>query len=174
MLMPSGEDIRNGVVIHAKEQTIQKTGFYKNSVEHKYTYSGVMYQHPAWGFSSPKDHIGVYLINPSTEYIGGGAEKLDLNGPCAWGSNNTIQVYWTSGHYGGGANTDIPAGEDWNRVVGPIFVYFNSIDDPKDPIAGRPRQVHRQLWQRLCWLCPRSGMTTLSHSGMTQWRRRRQ
>jgi rhamnogalacturonan endolyase len=133
MFTPSGEDVRSGVVIHAKEQTIQMTGFYKNSVEHKYTYSGVMYQHPAWGFSSPKDHIGVYLINPSTEYIGGGAEKLDLNGPWAWGSNNTIQVYWTSGHYGGGANTDIPAGEDWKHVIGPIFVYFNSIDNPKDP-----------------------------------------
>ena len=133
MFTPSDEDVRSGVVIHAKEQTIQMTGFYKNSVEHKYTYSGVMYRHPAWGFSSPKDHIGVYLINPSTEYIGGGAEKLDLNGPWAWGSNNTIQVYWTSGHYGGGANTDIPAGEDWKHVIGPIFVYFNSIDNPKDP-----------------------------------------
>ncbi|MGP8260603.1 MAG: polysaccharide lyase family protein [Acidobacteriaceae bacterium] len=133
MFTPSDEDVRSGVVIHAKEQTIQMTGFYKNSVEHKYTYSGVMYRHPAWGFSSPKDHIGVYLINPSTEYIGGGAEKLDLNGPWAWGSNNTIQVYWTSGHYGGGANTDIPAGEDWKHVIGPIFVYFNAVDHPKDP-----------------------------------------
>ena len=133
MFTPSGEDVRSGVVIHAKEQTIQMTGFYKNSVEHKYTYSGVMYQHPAWGFSSPQKHIGVYLINPSTEYIGGGAEKLDLNGPWAWGSNNTIQVYWTSGHYGGGANTDIPAGEEWKHVIGPIFVYYNSIDHPKDP-----------------------------------------
>jgi rhamnogalacturonan endolyase len=133
MFTPSSEDVHSGVVIHAKEQTVQETGFYKNSVEHKYTYSGVMYRHPAWGFFSPKDHIGVYLINPSTEYIGGGAEKLDLNGPWAWGSNNTIQVYWTSGHYGGGANTDIPAGEEWKHVVGPIFVYFNSIDNPKDP-----------------------------------------
>jgi len=46
MFTPSGEDVRNGVVIHAKEQTIQETGFYKNSVEHKYTYSGIMYRHP--------------------------------------------------------------------------------------------------------------------------------
>jgi rhamnogalacturonan endolyase len=133
MLTPATEDMRAGIMVHAPEQTILKSGLYKNSVEHKYTYSGVMYQHPAWGFSSPKDHIGVYVINPSTEYIGGGAEKLDLNGPYAWGSNNTIQIYWTSGHYGGGANTDIAAGEDWNRVVGPIFVYFNAVDHPKDP-----------------------------------------
>jgi len=133
MLVPSGDDIRNGLVVHAKEQTIQKTDLYKNSVEHKYTYSGVMYRHTAWGFSSPTDHIGVYVINPSTEYIGGGAERLDLNGPFAWHSNSTIQVYWTSAHYGGGAIATIPAGQDWKRVVGPIFVYFNAIDNPKDP-----------------------------------------
>ncbi len=141
MLTPATEDMRAGIMVHAPEQTILKSGLYKNSVEHKYTYSGVMYQHPAWGFSSPKDHIGVYVINPSTEYIGGGAEKLDLNGPYAWGSNNTIQIYWTSGHYGGGANTDIAAGEDWNRVVGPIFVYFNALDHPKDPTQAELDKV---------------------------------
>ena len=27
----------------------------------------------------------------------------------------------------------IPASQDWKRVVGPIFVYFNSIDNPEDP-----------------------------------------
>ena len=37
-----------------------------------------MYKLPAYGWSSTKDHIGVYFINPSTEYIGGGASKLDL------------------------------------------------------------------------------------------------
>jgi rhamnogalacturonan endolyase len=67
MLTPATEDMRAGIMVHAPEQTILKSGLYKNSVEHKYTYSGVMYQHPAWGFSSPKDHIGVYVINPSTE-----------------------------------------------------------------------------------------------------------
>jgi len=133
MLTPATEDMRSGIMVHAPEQTILKAGYYKNSVEHKYTYCGVMYRLPAWGFASPKNHIGVYLINPTTEYIGGGAEKLDLIGPFAWGSNNTIQVYWTSGHYAGGANTDIAAGQDWKRVVGPIFVYFNAVDKPRDP-----------------------------------------
>ncbi len=81
MLMCSNEDVRNGVVIHAKEQKILLTGIYKNSVEHKYSYNGVMYKLPAWGWSSTKDHIGVYFMNPSIEYIGGGAAKLDLVGP---------------------------------------------------------------------------------------------
>ena len=87
MLMCNNQDLRAGVVIHAKEQRILSTGIYKNSVEHKYSYCAEMYKLPAYGWSSTKNHIGVYFINPSTEYIGGGAAKLDLvchMGPPSW------------------------------------------------------------------------------------------
>ena len=131
-LVPSTQDLRDGVVIHAKEQKILGTGIYRNSVEHKYSYCAIMYRLPAWGFSSTKDGVGVYLINPSTEYIGGGAEKMDLIGPWAWGSNNTIQDYWTSGHYAGGAQCNVAAGQEWRKVIGPIFVYFNALEHPKE------------------------------------------
>ena len=133
MLVPSMQDLRTGVEIHAKEQHILSTGAYKNSVDHKYSYCAIMYRIPAWGFSSPTNHIGAYFINPTTEYIGGGAEKMDLIGPFAWGSNNTIQDYWTSGHYAGGAGCNVAAGENWKKVIGPILVYYNALADPKDP-----------------------------------------
>jgi rhamnogalacturonan endolyase len=130
MLMSSamGGPGGRGITIHAKEQSIYTSGIYKNSVEHKYTYNSQMYKLQAWGWSSTKDHIGVYFINPSNEYIGGGPEKLDLIDHLT----GTLLDYWTSGHYGGGAGNHIPAGEDWKHVVGPIFVYFNSLDSPKD------------------------------------------
>ena len=129
MLMVNNQDLRAGVVIHAKEQRILSTGIYKNSVEHKYSYCGVMYQLPAYGWSSTKDHIGVYFINPSTEYIGGGAAKLDL----VCHMTATLLDYWTSGHYAGGAGFNVPAGQDLKKVVGPIFVYFNSLENPETP-----------------------------------------
>ena len=128
-LMIANGDSRTGVVIHAKEQSILLDGVYKNSVEHKYSYCAVMDKLTAWGWSSTKDHIGVYFINPSNEYIGGGPEKLDLVAHMG----ATLLDYWTSGHYAGGSGNNIPAGESWKHVVGPIFVYFNSLDDPKDP-----------------------------------------
>jgi rhamnogalacturonan endolyase len=129
MLMCSNADERAGVVVHAKEQRILSTGIYKNSVEHKYSYCAEMYKLPAYGWSSTRNHIGVYFINPSTEYIGGGAAKLDL--VCHMGA--TLLDYWTSGHYAGGACCSIPAGENWKKVVGPIFVYCNALAEPKDP-----------------------------------------
>ncbi len=129
MLMCNNQDLRAGVVIHAKEQRILSTGIYKNSVEHKYSYCGVMYKLPAYGWSSTKDHIGVWFVNPSAEFIGGGASKLDL--VCHMGA--TLLDYWTSGHYAGGAGCNIPSGEKWNKVIGPIFVYFNTLANAETP-----------------------------------------
>jgi rhamnogalacturonan endolyase len=137
-LMTSEDDLRKGVVIHAKEQRILTSGVYANSVEHKYSYNAIMYKLTAWGWSSTKDHIGVYFINPSNEYIGGGAEKLDLIDHMS----GTLLDYWTSGHYGGGSGNHIPTGEDWKHVVGPIFVYFNWLADAKEPTQADLDKFH--------------------------------
>jgi rhamnogalacturonan endolyase len=76
-------------------------------------------------------------MNPSTEYIVGGPERLDLidhmTAPGAASYRAIILDYWTSGHYAGGASNSIPAGEEWKHVVGPIFVYFNALANPRDP-----------------------------------------
>ena len=47
MLESTPQDWGTGVVIHAKEQRILSTGYYKNSVEHKYSYNAVQYKIPA-------------------------------------------------------------------------------------------------------------------------------
>ena len=133
-------------MIHAKEQSIYASGIYKNSVEHKYSYNAPMYQLQAWGWSSTKDHIGVYFINPSNEYIVGGPERLDLidhmSAPGSPLYKAILLDYWTSGHYGGGASNSIPAGEEWRHVVGPIFVYLNSLADAQDPSRAEVDQLH--------------------------------
>jgi len=83
-----------------------------------------------------------------------------------------ILDYWTSGHYGAGDNTEIPAGQEWKRVVGPIFVYFNSLADPKIPpgpnsISSRPPPAVA------CPPSPQSGTTTALPSGTTRSKSRR-
>jgi rhamnogalacturonan endolyase len=105
-----------------------------------------MYKLQAWGWSSTKDHIGVYFINPSTEYIVGGPERLDLidhfSAPGSPTSQPIILDYWTSGHYAGGASNSIPAGEEWTHVVGPIFIYLNRLSDPKNPTPAELDKLH--------------------------------
>jgi rhamnogalacturonan endolyase len=113
-----------GIQIHAKEQHILSSGLYKNSVEHKYSYCAEMYKLPAYGWSSTKNHVGIWFINPSMEYLGGGPTRIDL----VCHLNATMLDYWTSGHYAGGAACNIPANEVWSKVVGPIFVYCNALE----------------------------------------------
>jgi rhamnogalacturonan endolyase len=128
-------DWGTGVVVHAKEQRLMNTGPYKNSVEHKYSYAGVQYQTPAYGWSSTKEHVGVWFINPTIEYLSGGASKCELD--IHWGDNDNpdpiILDYWRGTHYAGGATCNVAAGEEWSKVVGPIFVYVNALAEAQTP-----------------------------------------
>jgi len=132
MLEAAPTDWGTGVVVHAKEQRIMSKGVYKNSVEHKYSYSGMQYRTPAYGWSSTKNHIGAWFINPTVEYLSGGPTRIDLD--AHFGDNGDpepiILDYWHSGHYDGTRAT-IAAGEEWTKVIGPIFVYVNSLDSPQ-------------------------------------------
>jgi rhamnogalacturonan endolyase len=124
-----------GVVVHAKEQRIMSQGPYENSVEHKYSYNGVQFKIPAYGWSSTKEHVGVWFINPTTEYLSGGATKLELQ--THYGDNGNpdpiILDYWKGSHYGRNTSLNVAANENWSHVVGPIFVYVNSLDSFKTP-----------------------------------------
>ncbi len=67
--------------------------------------------------------------------MSGGASKQEL--VCHFDANDNpdpiILDYWRGTHYGGGAQCNIAAGEDWSKVIGPIFVYCNALADPKIP-----------------------------------------
>ena len=122
-------DWGTGVVVHAKEQRILTQGVYQNSVEHKYSYTAVQYRTPAYGWSSTSRHLGIWFINPTIEYLSGGATKQELD--CHFGDNDDpdpiILDYWRGTHYNGGAWCNVAAGESWSKVIGPIFIYVNSL-----------------------------------------------
>lgn len=124
-------DWGKGVVVHAKEQRIMAQGVYKNSVEHKYSYSGSQHMNRAYGWSSTKNHIGMWFINATAEHVAGGPRRIDLD--AHFGDNGNpepiILSYWHSGHYFGN-NTPFAQGEAWHKVIGPIFIYANSLDKP--------------------------------------------
>ena len=167
MLECSPQDWGAGIVVHAKEQRILTTGVYKNSVEHKYSYNAVQYKIPAYGWSSTKHHVGIWFINPTIEYLSGGASKQEL--VCHFDANNNpdpiILDYWRGTHYGGGASCNIAAGEQWSKVIGPIFVYCNALADPRIP--SRPTSPR---WRPppATLPCRRPGRKTPRFSGTTR------
>ncbi len=138
LLACAPHDWGTGVVVHAKEQRILSQGVYRNSVEHKYSYNAVQYKVPAYGWSSTQDHVGVWFINPTIEYLSGGATKQEL--VCHFGDNDNpdpiLLNYWRGTHYGGGATASIAAGEKWTKVIGPMMIYVNALDAFQTPTKG--------------------------------------
>jgi rhamnogalacturonan endolyase len=98
----------------------------------KYIYTAVQFDHPVYGWSSPAQQTGFWLVNPSVEYLSGGPTKVEFlchrdTTPVA---APIVLNYWRSSHYGGAA-VEVGAGEAWTKVVGPFLLYANSGGDQR-------------------------------------------
>jgi len=129
-VMPSGGDWDRGVELNMKEVRRMTTGVHAGEVEHKYNYSAILAETPAYGWSSTKDHVGLWMINPSMEYIAGGPTKVELTGhlDCNPGGLPTLLNMWLGSHYGG-SSFGIAKDEEWTKVIGPFLLYCNTASD---------------------------------------------
>ncbi|MGH7981483.1 MAG: polysaccharide lyase family protein, partial [Limisphaerales bacterium] len=126
-------DWDHGTVLNFLEARRMNTGLYAGQVEHKYDYTANQFDTPAWGWSSTAKHVGIWLINPSTEYLSGGPTKMELvaHRDCTFTDDLDAPAppcllnYWRSSHYGGSI-CNIGTNEAWNKVVGPFLIYCNS------------------------------------------------
>jgi rhamnogalacturonan endolyase len=141
-LMPTGHDWDMGSDLNAKEARRLTTGVFKGKAEHKYDYCAVQFEIPAFGWSGTKSQVGLYFINPSMEYLSSGPFHVELTGHLddGDGGDPTLLDYWRGTHYGG-SELPVKAGEDWNKVVGPIFVYLDSGATPDAMFAQAQEQA---------------------------------
>ena len=141
-IMPSGHDWDHGTDLNMKEARRLTTGVHKGRAEHKYDYSADQFETPAFGWSSTQDHIGLYFINPSMEYLSSGPFHFELTGHLddGDGGDPTLLDYWRGTHYGG-SDLPVAANEDWNKVVGPIFIYLDSAPTPQAMFADARAQA---------------------------------
>ncbi|HLX63161.1 MAG TPA: polysaccharide lyase family protein [Planctomycetota bacterium] len=131
--MPTPEDWDKGTQLNMKEARRLNTGIYKGQVEHKYDYSAIQFDIPAFGWSSTQKKIGLWFINPTIEYLSGGATKVELTGHLDnnAGAAPTLLNYWRGSHYGG-SSCEIAQGEAWTKVVGPFMIYCNAAPTPDE------------------------------------------
>lgn len=97
----------------------------------KYNYSAFMADHHVHGMVG--HGMGEWMITPSNEYIGGGPYKQDL----MVHSGNTLLSMFVGGHFGANG-IRVAAGETWDKVFGPVFLYYNHSDvsDPQQNVAA--------------------------------------
>jgi len=141
-LMPTGKDWDAGDDLNMKEARRLTTGIYKGRAEHKYDYSADQSKIPAFGWSSTKEKVGLYIINPSFEYLSSGPLHFELTGHIddGDGGDPTLLDYWRGTHYGGSV-LNFAANEFWTKVVGPIFIYVPTGADPKALYLSAKKQV---------------------------------
>jgi rhamnogalacturonan endolyase len=135
-VMPKPEDWDKGIQLNLKEARRLTTGVYSGQVEHKYDYSAIQFEIPAFGWSSTEHQIGLWFINPSMEYLSGGPTKVELTGHL---DNNadaapTLLNYWRGSHYGG-SSCVLAKDEAWTKGIGPFLIYCNAGAD------------HDKLWK---------------------------
>jgi len=142
MVMPTGADWDKGTDLNMKEARLLTTGVKKGIAEHKYDYCADQFAVPAYGWSSTKEHVGIYFINPSVEFLSAGPNHFELTGHLddGDGGDPTLLDYWRGTHYGG-AILPLADGEDWNKVVGPILIYVPTESTPAANFADAKRQA---------------------------------
>ena len=138
MKLVSAYDWNHGTVMNGKEMRRMNTGIYQGEVEHKYDYSANQFDVRAWGWSSSEKKVGLWLVNPSVEYLSGGPTKFELSShrDATFNTNAltapappTLLNYWRSSHYGGSI-CNIAQTDAWTKVIGPFLIYCNSGNTP--------------------------------------------
>jgi rhamnogalacturonan endolyase len=128
--MPTGQDWDRGTEANLKEARLLTSGIHKGEVEHKYGYSALFSDSPAYGWSSSERKIGLWMVNPSLEYIAGGPTKPELTGHLDVnpGGRPVLLNMWHGSHYGG-TSLSVAKGEDWSMLVGPFLLHTNEGDN---------------------------------------------
>jgi rhamnogalacturonan endolyase len=138
MEMISTYDWNHGTQMNLKEARRMNSGIDQGQVEHKYDYSANQFNVRAWGWSSTAQHVGLWLVNPSVEYLSGGPTKYELSShrDATFNTNDlnapappTLLNYWRGSHYGGSI-CNIAATDAWTKVIGPFLIYCNSDATP--------------------------------------------
>lgn len=117
----------------------------------KYSNAVATAGHHLSGLYSDTHKIGLWQINPSSEYINGGPTKQNLT----IHEEDPILLHMVqSGHYGGG-RADIEG--DWAKLYGPIFYYVNSDGSAKElwQDAKQRVEIEQASWPYQ-WVMPKS------------------
>jgi rhamnogalacturonan endolyase len=127
-LMPTSEEWVNGTELNMKEARRINSGPHAGEVEHKYDYNMLLSRVAAYGWSSTKKNVGLFIVNPSIEYLNGGPVMVDYQAHIdvkpKLPADPTLLFDWHTPHYGG-KKIEIKASDNWQKIVGPFLIYAN-------------------------------------------------
>lgn len=142
------DDTRRGRFLSQADETASQAIVGAPKEVRKYT-SGPFADRPGWqkydnalewgegtvyGFSSTSRKVGLWLINPSNEYLPGGPLKTELTVHPGGSGRGALLNYWGGSHFYGGLET-LQTNQRREKVLGPWLLYANATQT-----AGSPGQ----------------------------------
>ncbi|KAK9134207.1 hypothetical protein Syun_013537 [Stephania yunnanensis] len=126
--MPTEQDRQRGQTLDYKEAVLLTNPGnpeLRGQVDDKYQFATEAKDSHVHGWISDELKAGLWMITPSNEFRNGGPIKQELTshlGP-------TMLAIFMSDHYLGNAELKFGDGEYWKKVLGPVFVYLNRVND---------------------------------------------
>ncbi|XP_019156534.1 PREDICTED: probable rhamnogalacturonate lyase B isoform X1 [Ipomoea nil] len=105
---------------------------FKGEVDDKYQYSCENKDNKVHGWICFDPPVGFWQITPSNEFRTGGPFKQDLTSHV---NPTTLAIFVTSHYAGEDLLVKFEPGEVWKKVLGPVFIYVNSVHDKADALS---------------------------------------
>lgn len=105
-----------------------------------------------YGWSSSTRKIGLWLINPSNEYLSGGPMKTELTVHPGGSGRGALLNYWGGSHFYGKLEP-VTATQQREKVLGPWLLYANStaLDGAAGQDALWADAKQRLSWEKAAW-----------------------
>lgn len=121
---------------------------FKGEVDDKYQYSIENKDNRVHGWICFDPPVGFWQITPSNEFRNGGPLKQDLSSHV---NPSTLAIFLTS-HYGGqDLLVKLGAGEEWTKVLGPVFIYLNSVPNAANALYLWEDAKEQMIKETSCW-----------------------
>ncbi|KAK6773164.1 hypothetical protein RDI58_028402 [Solanum bulbocastanum] len=118
---------------------------FKGEVDDKYQYSLENKDNQVHGWICFDPPVGFWQITPSNEFRTGGPFKQDLTSHV---NPTTLAIFLTSHYAGTELLVKFETGEEWKKVLGPVFTYFNSVSDKEMALSlwdDAKRQMNEEV-----------------------------
>jgi rhamnogalacturonan endolyase len=123
--IPSAQEWMAAKAIVSTEARRMTSGHFAGQIYCAWDDAAMQMETPVYGFSGAKAGVGLWIINPSSEYLSRGGNVI---APTGWLDSvdgaPTLMNRW-AGEPGPGAGISADRGVSWSHVVGPFLLYCN-------------------------------------------------
>jgi rhamnogalacturonan endolyase len=123
--IPTAKDWNNSPPFFSSLARKLTSGKLMGQIVYGWDDSALQIDAPIYGYTGARREVGVWIINPSCEYLGRGGNMIE---PTGWldpaDGVPTLMNWWADDP--AGTSLSVSAGQSWSHVFGPFLLYCNN------------------------------------------------